>query len=341
MISLEDFYRNLKNNTMKNLYIFCGNDENLIKEAIKEIKNKVVDETFIDFNYIKIDGEKVNMDTIVTSCETLPFISEKKIIDIYRCNFLKDGKKEDKGMNVAELKKYVKNLPEYTILVMYYLFDNDREKPSSKIKGFEGLGEVIKVDKLKGMAFQNKVRDIFNEQNKKIGKTELNYFCSIIENNMDIVTNEVEKLILYTDGREITKEDIVKLMPYEKESDIFNLVSHLSERSIKRAIDVFNDLVYKGEKPTNILSMIERQFKLLLSIKILMKNGKGKGEIIERHKLNPYIAEKMISQSKGFSEKALKMNLELCLNTEKDIKSTSIDEKNAIEILMVKTMMNK
>ncbi len=341
MISLDDFYKGLNSGKIKNLYIFCGTDENLIKECINTLKCKLIDDNFKDFNYIKFDGEKVTKDDIINSCETLPFMSDKKMVEVYRSNFLKDGKKEDKGINVGELKKYAKVIPEYTVLVMHYLFEGDREKISSKIKGFESLGDVIKIDKLKGMAFQSKVRDIFNNKGKKIGKNELTYFCSIVENNMNIVNNEIEKLILFTEGRDITREDIVNLTPYEKENDIFNLVSYLSERNIKASIDILNELIYKGEKPTKILSMIERQFKLLLSIKIMVNNRKSKEDIVGKYRLNPYIAEKMINQSRGFSEKALKINLDLCLNTEKEIKTTISDEKNAIEILMVKSMMNK
>ncbi len=49
----------------------------------------------------------------------------------------------------------------------------------------------------------------------------------------------------------------------------------------------------------------------------------------------------MIVQSKKFSQEALKKNIENCIETESEIKSKSVDQKNAIEMLMVKTMMNK
>lgn len=158
---------------------------------------------------------------------------------------------------------------------------------------------------------------------------------------MNIVDNEIEKLILYTEGRAITREDIIKMCPYEKENDIFNLVSYLSERNIKAAIDTLNQLIYRGEKPPKILSMIERQFKLLFAIRIKVGKGIRKEDIVKEYNLNPYIADKMIVQSKKFSQEALKKNIENCIETESEIKSKSVDQKNAIEMLMVKTMMNK
>ena len=339
MITLEQFENNIKNGQLKNLYIFCGTDEWLIKSNIKKLKEVIVDSAFEDFNYTRLEGDKINMDSIINDCETVPFMSEKRMVEVFRASFLKDGKKEEK--DIEKLKDYLKNIPPYTTFVMYYIFDDDREKISSKVKKLQNVCEVVKVDKLKGMGFQNRVKAIFEAKGKEIGRSELGYFCSVIENNMNIVDQEVEKLILFTDGRDIKKEDIIKMCPYEKESDIFNLVSNLSERNIKGSIDTLNELIYRGEKPTKILAMIERQFKLLFALRVKTGMGAKKEELVKEYNLNPYIAEKMINQSKKFSVEALEKNLALCVATELEIKSKSVDVKNSIEMLMVKAMMNR
>ena len=56
-------------------------------------------------------------------------------------------------------------------------------------------------------------------------------------------------------------------------------------------------------------------------------------------RLHPYVCEKMISQSNKFTIKRLKRNIELCLETEKVLKSTSTDDKINIEVFMIKTVM--
>jgi len=341
VITLEQFEKDLKGNNLKNCYIFCGSDEGLIKTTIEKIKKLKVDDNFVDFNYTKTSGDKLDLNWIINNCETIPFMSEYRMVEIYRANFLKEGKKDEKNNDIEDLKSYLKDVPPYTFIIMYYVFEDDREKPSNRVKKLQNVCEIVKVDKLKGMNFQSVVKSIFEEKGASIGRSELGYFCSIIENNMNIVENEIEKLILYTGDREITKEDITTMAPYEKESDIFNLVSYLSERKIKPAIDTLNQLIYRGEKPPKILSMIERQFKLLFALRVKTSKGVKKEEIVKEYNLNPYIAEKMIIQSKKFSVEALKKNIELCLATEVEMKSKSVDNKNEIEMLMVKTMMNR
>ncbi len=87
-----------------------------------------------------------------------------------------------------------------------------------------------------------------------------------------------------------------------------------------------------------ILSMIERQFKLILLIKLGLENGKSKDTLSSELKLHPYICEKMITQSRKFTIKGLEKALMSCLNTEKTLKSSSFDDKTEMELLIISTL---
>ena len=344
MINFTDLEKRIKKHELDNCYIFCGSDEKLIKSHVEFITNNVLSGDFIDLNYSKFDGSKTDFETIGDACETMPFMSDKKVVVVYRASFLDDssGNKNSgdlKNKNFAMLNEYLKNPSPYCILIIYYVFTSDREKPSNKIKKLDKKACVIKVDKLRGEFLQKKCRDLFENAGKKIGKSELTLFCSQVDNNMEIILNEIEKLISFTQGREITKEDVLAMMPQKSENDIFNLVDYLSQKNIKRALDILNELIYKGEKIPLILFMIGRQFNLLFNIKLGIDSGKTKEVLASELKLHPYICEKMISQSMKFTLKGLKRNIELCLTTEKTLKSTSTDDKINIEVFMIKTVM--
>ena len=124
------------------------------------------------------------------------------------------------------------------------MFLSDREKPSNKIKKLDKKACVIKVDKLKGELLQKKCKELFEASGAKIGKSELVLFCSQVDNNMDIILNEIAKLVSFAEGRDITKEDILAMMPQKSENDIFNLVDYLSQKNIKKALDILNELIY-------------------------------------------------------------------------------------------------
>lgn len=337
MIHNKEFLRNLKEGKINNSYIFRGTDENMIKESVEKIKKKVLSTDFIDLNYVEFHGDKVTEDQILNACETLPFMSDKKIVLIYRASFLDDKETKGEGEKVYKfLQKYIKSVPSHCMLVMYYVFGSDRDKPSTKVKRLDGAATLVRIDKLKGEELKNKVNKIFEKKGKIIGKTELAIFCNEVQSNLYIIENEVEKLCTYTGEREIKKEDIYILTPQKNENDIFNLVDAISQNNIKKSLEILNELIFRGEVHSHILYMIQRQYKLLLDVKLRVLNGEHKDKIVAELRLNPFICEKLISQCRSFSLNYLKSMVEESLRCEKNMKTMSLDLKTEIEMLIVK-----
>lgn len=338
MLEYIELEEKIKSGKLDNCYVFCGADEALIKESIKLISSKVLQCAFKELNYVQFDGVSADIEAVINTCETVPFMSEKKIVVIYRSVFLGEGEDREFNKKYDRIVKYMEGPASHCILILYHVFENDREKPSNKIKKLDKKVCVAKFDKLKGMQLEKKVKSLFEAKGRNIGKFELKLFCEILENNMNIINNEIEKLCSYAYNREITKEDILIMTPQKTDSDIFDLVDSLSQKKIEKALDILNELIFKGEKITYILYMIERQFNILLQIKYSLEEGKDKDVIARELKLNPYICEKMITQGKKFSLKGLKKAVDSCLSAEEVLKSSSVNSKTEMELLILSTI---
>ncbi|BDR67822.1 DNA polymerase III subunit delta [Clostridium tetani] len=342
MIDLRAYREEIKKNNIKNCYIFYGSDEDMIKENISLIKNKLIkdkliNEDFIDLNFAKFDGNTLeDFDEVINACETLPFMSSKKIVLIYRANFLGKNKKSE-GVYSA-FKKYLENIPENTVLVLYYIFKEKRERVENKVLKLNKKCDIIEIKDLKGRDLEKKVKDLFEEKGKKIALVELKLFCSNLPNNMGIIEKEVEKLCCYTLERDITKQDIYDMFPAKQEDDIFVLVDKMGDKRVKEAIDRFNELLHIGENVFNILYMIERQFNLIYQVSRYVKEGKTIEEISRIIRLPNFICTKLVGQSKKFTETQIKNAIERCLETEKVLKSTSTNKKVEMEMLIIQTI---
>ena len=117
MITIDVLESEIKKNSIANGYVFCGLDEELIKSSIDHIIKKVLDKDFLDLNFIKIDGLTSTFDEIENACETLPFFGDKKVVLVYRANFLKDKPDKEGAKTYTEILKYIKDLPQHTILI--------------------------------------------------------------------------------------------------------------------------------------------------------------------------------------------------------------------------------
>lgn len=338
LIDVFTFNENIKKGILNNCYLFCGIDEQLMKDGINSIVNKVLDKNLMDLNYIKFDGSTLeSFESVINACETLPFMSDKKVVLVYRASFFQEDKNDSIFNRIYE---YISNLPGYCILIFYDVFKSKRDKPGKKIYKLDKRACVVKADKIKGQQLEGKIKSFFEARGKQIGRIELKVFSSLMdENNLNIIENEVEKLCCYTYEKSITKEDIKELFLKSNDDDIFDLVNPISQKKVKEAIEVLNELIYRGEKIPYILNMIERQFNRLFRVKMLLENKKSKQDVMKELNIrSDYACDIIIGQSKKFTLKQLEHALQLCLDCEQKIKSSTVNGKTEIELLVINTI---
>ena len=341
MIDIAQFKTQIKKKQIDKSYIFCGYDEQLMKENINTLKKNCIENDFRDFNINEFDGNSLdNLEAIINACETLPFMTSKRMVVIYRCSFLDENNKSAQGNTIyKEFKKYLGKVPEHCIIVAYFVFNSKRDKIGRKITALGKTSIVVQADRLKNSQLIKKVESLFKSRDIQIGKTELVLFCEKISGKeLETIENEIEKLISYTFGRDIKKEDINLMFQRSSENDIFDLTNSISQKKPVEALDVLNILYLKGEKGNIILSMIERQLRLLLLISNGLDEGKGKDEIAKDLSINPYRCSIIINQCLKFNKGQLLRAVELCLTAEKNLKSTSRNGKNELEFLIVDMM---
>lgn len=343
MIDFDVLEGEVKKGKIDNSYIFCGLDEELIKEGINLIVNTTIDTSLLDLNYIRLDGLTTTFDEIMNACETMPFMGDKKVVVVYRAGFLKDKTDATGNKLYNEILKYLKDLPPYTVLIMYYLFNDKRDTPkkSNKLKSLEKVSKVVYFDKLKKDRYYKKVEEVFKEKGKEIGKVELRYFAEKVQNNFDIIRREADKLISYAENRAINKFDIDKLISNSSEDDIFDLVDFISQKKVEKTLDLLYDLLSKSDQHMLIISNIENNFKRLYEIKILVQSGAKVNDISSKFKLPTFVCEKLINQSSKFSVKQLQKIMEICLETENKIKTSGVDKNMEMELMIFNIFMTK
>lgn len=343
MINYEVYEQEIEKGKICNGYVFCGLDEELIKDGVNLIVKREISEDLKELNLIRIDGINTTFDDIMNACETMPFMGDKKVVIVYRANFLQE-KSDSTGTKIYnEMKEYISNLPPYTILIMYYLLNDKRDRPN-KNKKLTTIGKHVSVvycDKLKKDKYIKKVAEVFKERGKQIGKVELTYFCDRVQNNFDIIKREADKLISYSEGREIKKDDINLLILNSSEDDIFDLVELIAQKKVDKAIDIMKEILYKSDQHMLIISAIEKHFFRLYEIKLKVAKGKRLEDLIADYRLPQFVCEKLVSQANRFSEKQLAELVKLCVKAETKLKSTGIDKTMEMEFLLINTLTVK
>ena len=347
-MNYKEFIKIAKSNKLKPVYLFFGEEDYLIDETIKEAKKIYIDENFETLNYIVLDGKDVNFDKILNACETLPFMSNKKIVLIKDLPLFKN--KKEAGEDLGEwndpkskelLIKYIKGLGDYLCLIFVEKATSIK-KTNSLYKAINKVGDVVEFKKLRGRDLDNWIEDSFKKYNKKISKSNINYFTqhsfyfdSKQEKTLYDLENEIIKISNYLpDKQEVTKENMDSLMVKPLDMNVFNLLNNISKKNGENAIRLFNEMYISGEPVLFILHMIIRQLRNMLNIKALKEKGYTEGEINNKIGLSKYEYGKVLNQSNNFTILQLEKSLIHCLETDKSIKTSSIDDRLALEILI-------
>src|SRR5208283_3698855 len=80
MTKYQELITGLKQHKVLSLYLFYGEEEFLIQEAIDLIIKEVVDPVARDFNFNTFFCRDASVSEIVALAQTLPFMSEKRLI---------------------------------------------------------------------------------------------------------------------------------------------------------------------------------------------------------------------------------------------------------------------
>lgn len=334
----------IKKDKLENSYLFIGEEDYLMNECVSILKNKYVQSSLEDLNYTVLDGDNVTFDVLINACETLPFMSDKKIIILKNVNHFIT--KEETNLK-DEIYKYLDSLGNHICLILMDDY-NELKKNTKMYRFFNKKNCVVEFAKLKGKDLNLWVEKELKLYDKKMSFSNINYFLqnsSYLSKNTHSklydLENELKKLIDFTKGSEINKVDIDLLMIKPLDNNIFDLLSALNTGDINTSLQIFNEIYLSNEPIQKILFMITRQLRLLLNYKLYKDKRCNDGYIQGKLQIKSYEFGKIASSSKNYEIEDLENSLNLILEVDRRIKTTSVNDKIEMEMLLVKLAKKK
>lgn len=329
--------------------IVYGVEKQLIKACIDLIYSTV--KVFPELNVITLEGDSINYDGVVNACETLPMISDRRIVHLKNPNFFKkssgtDGEEGKKTSNsqqdnlVDYLQGYVKSVSEDSIFLISY--DDEIDFKNKLLANIKSNGYSLEYKQLKGEDLKNYILSIFERNGKKISNSDLLYFTSATSSSFEGLEKEIDKLCLYDlNDDTITKKHIDEVVHKGIENNIFKMVDNISIKNADSAISILDVLLFQKEEPLRILGMIIRQYRILYLIYLLQEQKKSFEEIktnLKTKKINlmDFVLNNYIKQVKNYSSSSLKSALALCYEADCNIKTSKFSSELILETLIVK-----
>lgn len=337
-MNYNDFIKLINEENLKPVYLFLGDENYLMNKAIDRIKKKYISEAFETLNFVVIDGKESDFDDIVNACETLPFMSKKKIVIIRDISKILENGSENLG---KEIGLYVEKLEDYLCLIIMDR-SNNFKKTSSIYRRIKKLNGVVEFESLRGRDLNWWIDENFKKHGKKISNGNISYLIAKStyseygsDKTLYDLENELLKVVDYTKEEQVTKKDIDTVLIKTLDTNIFNLLNSINKRDSEEALKIFNEMHMANEPIPRILYMIIRQIRLMLMYKLYKTRGYGEKECQKKMQISSFEFRKLSNQAKDFTEKDLKKSLNHILEIDIKQKTTSQNEKLALEILII------
>ena len=229
------------------------------------------------------------------------------------------------------MASYIKQMPETTVLM---LVDEEVKGQNPLLKKLLPLAEIRTFPLLRDRDLKAWTRQRVKEGGGDITPQAVNLLAELIGGDLWAMNGEIQKLLLYSQGRPISEDDVRQLVSHVQEANIFALVDAVAEGRTELAQRILHRLYDDGMPPTHILVMITRQFRLIAQAGDLEK-GLSRLQIQDRLGLkSSYSLDKTLSQAKLYDFEGVKRAYDKLLETDLGIKTGKYSDKLALELLV-------
>jgi len=213
------------------------------------------------------------------------------------------------------------------------LFQEGEIKKEKKLLNFlEKKAKTQKFSILTGQNLKNWVIKKFGKQ--KIEPDALDLLLDYVGSDLWRMSNEIEKLRNYRKDKIIKKEDVKLQVKPVIEVDIFQTIDAMAQRRKDSALRLFQKHLENGDSPLYLVSMINYQFRNLLTIKDFVEKCKPYGIILKKSGLHPFVVKKSYFQCKQFSQEELKKIYQKIFLIDLEIKTGKLSPDAGLEMLI-------
>ncbi|MDD2547856.1 MAG: hypothetical protein PHO04_00005, partial [Candidatus Pacebacteria bacterium] len=276
------------------------------RERLNEIRESYNLKNKSGMNERFLDGKNLSFEEFRNEVLGLSFFNEKKLIIVQNV-FSNRYLKEEIAKSVFETENIIIFHEEGKVLKQDILY-----KFLIKVKA-----KIEEYNFLDGKDLEEWVKKEVLENKGTITQEAVGLLCDYIQSDLWRQKNEIQKLIAYNSN--IDEKSVKLLVNINVELDIFKTVNAIARNDKANAIKLIRKHLEKGEAVFPMLALIARQFKLMLVYKVDGKAG----------------FYGLSSLAQKFSIEDLKRIYAKILEIDSKIKTGKIDEKMAIETLIL------
>ena len=321
--------KQIKSKDIQPVYIFAGTELFLKRQVEELLKTLLFANSSSEFNQDIFYAQEVSLDKVLDTLRTQPFLSEKRLV------ILKNADKF--SLHEKKLLEFLETKSSRNIFVL----ETEKKLSDRFIKKIVPYAQAVEFKPLEGTELNKWVNEYAQEKGKDISASAVALIVEKVGNDLESIINALNKLCLFASGqKKINAEDADLLIKKTKEDTRFDFLNALMSKQIDKALAMANELSRNGKNVSDLIGLINWQFKRLDKVKQMQERGLSQDEIISGLKMTPYIYKIVRKQAAGYSSRQLDENFRLLLESDIKIKQGLRSPGLTLETLIVRLCTN-
>lgn len=337
MKNIQKELANIRKGDFAPIYLVLGTERYFVEQIRENLLEHALDEESFDLNFANFDMKENTIDDALFEAASLPFFGERKLVFLENPYFLTGERvKKAPEHDLKALEEYLENPAEFSILVFFAPYEKlDRRKKISKL--IEKNARVIDVSSPWPNEANSYIKEVVKEQGYRFTEGAFQLFTERTDGKITSMMHELDKLFLFhLDSKQITKDSIRQLVPKSLEQNVFELNTLVLNNQVNASVEAYHDLLVQKEEPIKIVALLIAQFRLLLQVKILQKQGYPQGDIAKVLKVHPYRVKLALQNIRRYDQKLLSEALNYLIDADFKMKTGQIDQELQVELFIMR-----
>ncbi|MFA6611983.1 MAG: DNA polymerase III subunit delta [Dehalococcoidales bacterium] len=324
-------------------YLLTGQNTYSVALALEGFKAGLGAGDLLEANYTRIDAEKITPEDLGLFVSAAPFLAPKRLVVVFGLmeRFEKQPRQPKKHARnksgddediTALFAGVITNKPDSTELVIV------AGNITGKNPLLETLGNNIEKKDyplLSGEKLLEWITDHVRSDGGEITPDAARLLLRQVGPDLWTMKNEIEKLVLFSGGEKIDAGTVAMMVSITPEANIFRMIDAVvAGRSTAAELEL-EKLLSNGVPPSQVISMLARQVRMIAVAQDMLKRGFRSADI--RKKLgikHDFIMQKLDQSAKSFKISAIyKYYLQLA-GAEMDIKTGRLEPELALSVLV-------
>ena len=320
-----------------NIITIYGEVPELVEKKSSEIVNDYLGQDKDDFNYVKFNMYETELTPIIEEILTLPFFSDKKAI-VVKNAYVFTGEKVSKDLN-HNPDQFIEFIEKYDgdNLIVFEVYHNKLDERKKLTKTLKKNSQLKKIEQMSEEEIKKWIQQKLHENFKDIKRDAIDLFVELTGINFNIVSQELDKLILFIGDRSIiNKADVNLIINRSLEQNVFLLTEYIQKGKKEQAIKLVNDLITMKEEPIKLLALITSNYRLYYQSKILSQKGYNGQQIAKTVNAHPYRVKLALNQARHYELDSLLNIINSCAETDYKLKSSYMDKQLILDLFILK-----